>query len=229
MNAIRTCRRSRAFSLIELLVVVAIVLVLVALIVPGIRSSKEAAARAVCLGNLRQLATSSLQYAQDHGGVLPHTAWNSNPALSKRWMHELAPYVNADLATGDLITANAVFRCPKGAAFKQFGRAKTYLGWDYVDYSPVGLYAASLNEVNMPVRLQSVPGLSKVAMIVESNNAGHAALWPGWTWDNIMTTSINETPPPVERHNGGMHIAYCDGHVALVKNPTWNSLGMFKE
>lgn len=220
---------TQAFSLIEVLGAVAIIALLGALLVSSFQRVRDVASRTVCLSNLRQLASASLQYAQDHAGTLPYTQWNANPDLNKRWMHEVAPYVNQGLPQGEELFATAVFRCPKGAAFKQFGRMRTYLGWDYVDYSPVGLFAESIDTVDMPVRLHRIPRVSTVAMMVESNNAGHAALWPGWTWDNIMKTSIAGTVPPIARHKDGMNIAYCDGHVALVREPTWNSLGMFPE
>ncbi len=54
------------FSLIELLVVVAIVGVLLALVLPSLKAAKEAAGKVKCASNLRQIGYSFIQYATDH-------------------------------------------------------------------------------------------------------------------------------------------------------------------
>ncbi len=63
-------RRSRGFTLIELLVVIALIGVLLALLLPAVQSAREAARRAQCAGNLRQIALAMHQYQSAHA-VLP--------------------------------------------------------------------------------------------------------------------------------------------------------------
>ena len=63
-------RKSKGFTLIELLVVIAIIALLMAILVPVLRSAREQGHRVVCLSNLKQLTLAWIAYADDNDSKL---------------------------------------------------------------------------------------------------------------------------------------------------------------
>ena len=62
----------RAFTLIELLTVIAILAILMALVLPSLASAREKGLRAACLSNLRQMGIAIHVYASDNDGKIPY-------------------------------------------------------------------------------------------------------------------------------------------------------------
>jgi prepilin-type processing-associated H-X9-DG protein/prepilin-type N-terminal cleavage/methylation domain-containing protein len=84
------CKRA-AFTLVELLVVVAIIGVLVALLLPALQSARAAGRRAQCASNMRQIGLAIHQFADVHDGSFPYMYHERDKATS--WIFTLAPHL----------------------------------------------------------------------------------------------------------------------------------------
>jgi prepilin-type N-terminal cleavage/methylation domain-containing protein/prepilin-type processing-associated H-X9-DG protein len=137
-------RRRSGFTLIEMLVVIAIIIVLVGLLMPAVQKAREAAARTKCKNNLRQIGVAMLNHWSDHR-FLPHNGgkvtgqpiniytknslWGvgdpnlSSKAQSGSWAYAILPYMEQEAAykagtnatTGGQATPVKAYMCPTRA------------------------------------------------------------------------------------------------------------------
>jgi prepilin-type N-terminal cleavage/methylation domain-containing protein/prepilin-type processing-associated H-X9-DG protein len=94
----RGLKRRSGFTLIELLVVIAIIAILAAILFPVFAQAREAARKASCASNLRQLGLGMQMYIQDYDERFPQWGWgaNNNSATAEAmtmWHYAIFPYV----------------------------------------------------------------------------------------------------------------------------------------
>lgn len=85
--------RRTAFTVLELLVVVAIIGVLAAILFPVMAQAKATGKRTVCASNMRQIGLGLRLYADDFDGQMPLTR-HDTPAISSTWIFSLRPYLS---------------------------------------------------------------------------------------------------------------------------------------
>ncbi len=91
---------NRGFTLVELLVVIAIIGILIALLLPAVQAAREAARRAQCSNNLKQLGLSMHNYVSSYGHLPPLVITDprqpGNPFLVT-WARASLPYMEQDI------------------------------------------------------------------------------------------------------------------------------------
>lgn len=111
-SAPRHARREHAFTLAELLIVIAIIAVLIGILLPALSAARRSAASVKCLASLKDLGTAFQQYAQENDRYFPVVRWepaagtikaDENPTntTNRVWIDFLVRYVHKRDTFGD--------------------------------------------------------------------------------------------------------------------------------
>ena len=225
----------KAFTLTELLVVVAIILLLVLLAFPALRRSIESSNEAKCVGNLRQLISGWSLYCADHD--LNSVNYSEFPAnLYSGWPANLSPYMGNGNIDRYLICPSASKEAPNS----NNGRGGTSNAWR--SYGSKGRkflcsYGINANWYNGresfydPVVWESVKNIMWVKNVHESPNnivVFSDATWVDFSRGSIPTMEGIKTGNgwQIARHkNKGINMAFAGGHVRFVTiGEAWESV-----
>ena len=173
-------RVRRAFTLVELLVTVAIIAVLAGLLFPVFLNARESARQSACATNFRQAGLAIGLYMGDNDDGLMPASYNPNPSATafndRRWPQLLGPYVRD----------RGVFRCPSDRTplptppasfdpdlqrlevlpFDYEVAKRSSLGYNYTYLSPIVSIAGQL--VSLPRQLSSISEVSNTVLGVDA-------------------------------------------------------------
>lgn len=211
-----------AFTLVEMLIAIAIMAVLAALLIPVFRQTRESAKSAKSLSNLRTIGIAILGYTADNDGKFP-TMWSSDSAAwtPPFWTDFIKPYLGNrtyDLSkTADLNYRPEVYKCP---AWKE--NEHQYVS-DYGNncFVIVPTYSDPSNTwwPNDPVQLNRIPTPSQTVMV--ANSSSGTSTGPRGTW-LIRTDSFIANPQkgaacqPGPIFNDVVHSVFADGHTEAI-------------
>ncbi len=199
--------RRRIFTLIELLIVIAIIAILASMLLPALSKARATAQGAKCLSNNKQIGLYLTMYAGDCDGVYPYAA------DSIAWEKASA---NGDVGWTNLLRINidapkGIFQCPTEPR-RQFS------------------YSLNCNEVfwklggNFGSWRQS---LFDSASTGSSMIIAEEALDTLFTDDDSDLDNYTQNTRPTRDPHGGYVLLFIDGHTEKVRNYDFNRISYY--
>jgi prepilin-type N-terminal cleavage/methylation domain-containing protein/prepilin-type processing-associated H-X9-DG protein len=220
-----------AFTLVELLVVIAVIGILSSLLLPSLARAKLQAQGGLCENNTRQLILGCLMYCDDNGGFFPYNMAGAAMHTNINWAGDLLDWETdsdntntallTDAALGPYVAQSAaVYHCPSDTALSAIQQSA---GWanrarSYSMNASVGdageITQSGVNTNNPDYiqffRLSSVPEAAQIFVFIEEH--------PDTIYDGYF---LNDAYPrewmrlPASHHDGGANISFADGHAEL--------------
>ncbi len=205
-------RDREAFTLVELLVVVAVLVLLLSLLTPALRLSMESARATKCLANERSIGAAVIMYCREYDDYFPLSSHTTGGlARSASWLQSLQEFG----------VIKAARFCPSDPF--RASRLTSFATNDYfepltpgVDYHPVTRRTLPNGRRRALNRLAQIPRPSLTVYAVEPKGEGtvdhiHAV---GWTRASQVGSSIAAT-----RHANAANYLFIDGHAGPIGWP----------
>ncbi len=206
--------RSRGFSLVELLMVIAIIAILAAILIPVTSSIRKQGYVTHNLANLRALQAANILYAQENdGSFVPVGAFNENGSYGSFW-YQRDDFVVEYLEIPDpsdwpenRLSPLATQRNPAGELYisRSYGYNFTELGaYGVANTSRV----ATINTVADPA--QTLAFADALDWQIQMSGANRYV-------SEEADVNVNQNNAIAYRYDGAAGVVYFDGHTAMLK------------
>ncbi|MEJ5253634.1 MAG: prepilin-type N-terminal cleavage/methylation domain-containing protein [Chthonomonadetes bacterium] len=208
-------RTRKGFTMVELLVVIAVVAILSSVLMPVFGRARAAARGSACVSNLRQIGQAFVMYAQDWEGSLPAAMPYAPVAPEGRaWMTALRPY----------ITDMRIWVCPENTQPVPSYAYNTLLGFPRLMGAAYGYSGLMLDSITLPANTflaYDTPNNRADANNLNGATASYMMyVSPGQlaerhpNWESAYHERVQWQRP---RHNDGNNVVFADGHVRWVR------------
>jgi prepilin-type N-terminal cleavage/methylation domain-containing protein/prepilin-type processing-associated H-X9-DG protein len=225
----------RAFTLIEILVVLVILAILTAILFPVFARAKSAAWKTACLSNTRQLGFAQLMYQDDNDErfVPMLTSIYGAPYQDLRdlWYSKLAPYVKSGQVSAGADSGNyagSLFRCHEdGSNTARLNLLNVSYGFNYFYLSNRAAPGTDDAALSPPLAEGALAEPADTVLFGES--FGYIAkvsppYFDTW-WDGVSLTNPQTSKDPTnywerpQRHDGTANYTFTDGHARSQPQP----------
>ncbi len=206
-------KSGRDFTLIEMLVVIAIISILSAILMPALIKARDTALSVSCQSNLRQLGMGVKLYSDDNRGWLPVAQYRLSGDMPYNWKGAIAQYTGGK--TPNPINywrdefAEGLFLCPKWETAVSWNRYAGGYAWNlYVGHSEDYIYRPRQNIAKLRKLSETILIADSVDSVVGTSESRYLTL------QIPSTASSLPYIPASDRHSGGTNIVWLDQHVS---------------